>query len=164
MKQCVLEIEGTADVSKVMAAFQPVRDNSQTLRTRLVRHKDDAVQVVLRDQINWEKASNLAEYLAHDISTRMNFGDPLTRYAVVQEDDLTLIVWTAQHCVEDEWTRNLLLDGLEHFLLCPTAYSEKTKPPSPSIFTSYLPRKWRRAPPSGRDVWAILQAVPVSGT
>ena len=92
LKQLVFEIAGTDDASKVKAAFQAVRDDNQALRTRLVRHEDRVVQVILRDQIHWEMASNLAEYLAHDISTRMNFGDPLTRYAVVQEDKKTLIV------------------------------------------------------------------------
>ena len=149
LKQLVFEIAGTDDASKVKAAFQAVRDDNQALRTRLVRHEDHVVQVIMRDQIHWEMASNLAEYLAHDISTRMNFGGPLTRYAVVHENEKTLIVWTAQHCVEDEWTRNLLFDGLEQFLLSPTTYSERPKPPSPSMYASYLSSKMEE----GKTFW-----------
>ena len=138
LKHFVFELEGTNDASNVKAAFQAVRDKNQALRSRLVRYEDYAVQVVLHDQIHWETSSNLDEYLAHDISTRMNFGDPLTRYAIVQEGEKTRIVWTTQHCVEDEWTRNLLLDGLEQFLLFPTQYSSRPKPPSNSGYVSYL--------------------------
>ncbi|KAL8925626.1 MAG: hypothetical protein Q9172_002130 [Xanthocarpia lactea] len=77
-----------------MAAFQAVQDNNQILGN----------------------ASDLAEYLHRDISIRIKFGDPLTRYAVVQGSVKTSVVWTAQHCMEDEWTRHLLLDGIEEYL------------------------------------------------
>ncbi|KAL8799322.1 MAG: hypothetical protein Q9200_007565 [Gallowayella weberi] len=145
MKQLIFEIEGTNDASNVMAAFQAVRDNNQILRTRLVQHEDHVVQVVLRDQLHWETASDLAEYLAHDITIRMNFGDPLIRHAVVYEKEKTFIVWTAQHSVEDEWSRHLLLNGIEQYLISPSGYSNKPKPPPYSIVAEYLNSKQKDA-------------------
>ena len=167
LKHFVFEIGGTNDASTVKAAFQAVRDKNQALRSRLVRHEDHTLQVVLHDPLHWETSSNLDEYLAHDISTRMNFGDPLTRYAVVKENEKTLIVWTTQHSVEDEWTRNLLLDGLEQFLSSPKAYSARSKPPSNSHYVNYLSSKleegklfWRRymdGCPSCKGYWDIRE-------
>ncbi|KAL8788552.1 MAG: hypothetical protein Q9213_001625 [Squamulea squamosa] len=139
LEQVVFEIEGTDDTSTVMAAFQAVQKNNQILRTRLIQHEDQVLQVILRqDQIHWAKGSNLAEYLKQDISIRANFGDPLIRYAVVHEHEKTFIVWTAQHCVEDEWTRHLLLDEIEQYLLSPTTSRRELKSPSSRLFADYM--------------------------
>ncbi|KAL8677967.1 MAG: hypothetical protein Q9186_005633 [Xanthomendoza sp. 1 TL-2023] len=165
LKQLVFEIEGTDDASDVMAAFQAIRDNNQILRTRLVQQEDHALQVVLRDQLHWETASDLAEYLAHNIALRMNFGDTLTRYAVVHEKEKTFIVWTVQHSVDDEWSRHLLLDGIEQYLLSPTGYNSKPKPAPYKVFAEYIVSKmedgaafWRNYmgdSPSPRVLWKI---------
>ncbi|KAL8798624.1 MAG: hypothetical protein Q9182_006518 [Xanthomendoza sp. 2 TL-2023] len=136
--QLVFEIAGTNDASSVMAAFQAVRDDNQILRTRLVQHEDHVVQVALRDQPHWEMASDLAEYLTHDIATRMNFGDSLIRYAVVHEKEKTFIVWTVHHSVDDEWSRHLLLNGIEQYLLSPLGYSNKPKPPAYNTVAEYV--------------------------
>ncbi|KAI4230604.1 MAG: hypothetical protein LQ349_006158 [Xanthoria aureola] len=140
-KQIVFNIEGTDDASSVMAAFQAVRDKNQVLRTRLVQHEGCVMQVILRDdQVPWERASDLAEYLERDVCIKTNFGDPLTRYAVVHDDSekKTFLVWTVLHCVEDEWTRNLVLDGIEQYLLSPTTYSKKSKPPTLRMFANHM--------------------------
>ncbi|KAI4281514.1 MAG: hypothetical protein L6R38_003640 [Xanthoria sp. 2 TBL-2021] len=141
LKQLVFNIEGTDDASSVMAAFQAIQDKNQILRTRLVQHEGRIVQVIMRnDKIHWDKASDLAEYLKQDTSIRMDFGGPLTRYAIVHDDSKKkpFLVWTAQHCVEDEWTRHLVLEGIEQYLLSPTAYTKKSNPPSSRIFADHM--------------------------
>ncbi|KAL8672742.1 MAG: hypothetical protein Q9224_007559, partial [Gallowayella concinna] len=143
LRQHIFEIEGTHDASTVMAAFQAVRNNNQILRTRLVQHGDDIVQVILRDQLHWETAPNLAEYLAHDVALTVNWGDPLTRYAVVHEKEKTFIVSTVQHAADDEWSRHLLLNGIEQYLLSPAGYNSKPKPAPYSIFAAYTLSKMK---------------------
>ncbi|KAL8845760.1 MAG: hypothetical protein Q9221_009099 [Calogaya cf. arnoldii] len=159
LKQLVFNIEGTGDaLSIAMAAFQAVRDKNQILRTRLAQHEGRIVQVILRDQIHWKKASDLAEYLGQDISIRTNFGDPLTRYAVVHDDSKkkTFIVWTAQHSLEDAWTRHLMLNELEDYLLSPDAYSKKAKPPSLKTYANHMASRSK----DGEAFWQRYLADP----
>ncbi|CAL8581072.1 hypothetical protein XPA_006775 [Xanthoria parietina] len=158
-KQIVFTMEGTDDASSVMAAFQAVRDKNQVLRTRLVQHEGCVVQVILRDeQVPWEKASDLAEYLKRDVCIRTNFGDPLTRYAVVHDDSKkkAFLVWTVLHSVEDEWTRNLVLDGIEQYLLSPTTYSKKSQPPTLRMFANHMSSNWK----DGAAFWQTYMADP----
>ena len=158
-KQIVFTMEGTDDASSVMAAFQAVRDKNQVLRTRLVQHEGCVVQVILRDeQVPWEKASDLAEYLKRDVCIRTNFGDPLTRYAVVHDDSKkkVFLVWTVLHSVEDEWTRNLVLDGIEQYLLSPTTYSKKSQPPTLRMFANHMSSNWK----DGAAFWQTYMADP----
>lgn len=158
-KQIVFTMEGTDDASSVMAAFQAVRDKNQVLRTRLVQHEGCVVQVILRDdRVSWEKASDLAEYLKRDVCIRTNFGDPLARYAVVHDDSKkkTFLVWTVLHSVEDEWTRNLVLDGIEQYLLSPTTYSKKSQPPTLRMFANHMSSTWKE----GAAFWQTYMADP----
>ncbi|KAI4244142.1 MAG: hypothetical protein L6R40_003126 [Gallowayella cf. fulva] len=161
----VFELGGIDDPSTVKAAFNVVRDNNQILRTRLVQHEASVVQVVLRDQIQWETASDLAEYLARDITIRSNSGDPLARYAVVHEGKKTFIVWSVQHSAQDEWTRNLLFDGLEQYLQSPATYNKGSRAPPYSMFADYISSSmeagtafWRAYlsdAPSRKSLWNV---------
>lgn len=141
MKQLIFRVEPARELPTVIAAFEAVRMKNQILRTRIVRHDEGPFQVVLSDEPQWEASSSLADLLARDWNTRMEFGAPLNRFAVVRELEQSFVVWTAHHCVEDEWTRNLLLDGIEQYLISPQKYKEAEIAPSFKDFVSYYNAK-----------------------
>ena len=137
MKQIVFQVQGATHISAVMAAFEAVWKKNDILRTRLVQHETQSYQAVLSENIQWGEASQLSDYLSHDNPVRMRFGGPLARFAVIKQVPNVFIVWTVLHCVEDEWSRNLLLDGLEQCLQSPSVYLESAKPPPFKRFVQY---------------------------
>lgn len=137
MKQIVFQVEGAINVFAVLAAFEAVWKKNDILRTRLVQHDMKYYQVVLGGNIQWGESSQLSEYLFRDNAVRMKLGGPLTRFALVKEVENTFIVWTVHQSIEDEWSRNLLLDGLRQCLLSPSVYLKSTKPPSFKHFVKY---------------------------
>lgn len=134
MIQLVFELQGTRDSALVCQAFDLIRAKNQALRTRLVQMDTEVLQVALKDPIIWHNATNLEEYAATDSSVRKGYGQPLVRYAVVQESEKTYVVWTCHHSVMDGWTRRLLLDDLESYLANPAAFTAKrARPPFKSL-------------------------------
>lgn len=51
------------------------------------------------------------------MSKRVGSGDPLFRYAIVNEDERRFVVWTCHHCGFDGWSRRLIMDKLQEGLL-----------------------------------------------
>lgn len=135
--QLVFELEGIRDTALVRRAFDTIRAKNQVLRTRLVQMGSDVLQVALKDPIVWHNATDLKTYTAKDSESRMGYGQPLVRYAVVQEPEKTYIVWTAHHSLMDKWTRRLFLDDLESYLVDPVAFTMKPNRPSFRNFVDY---------------------------
>ena len=138
MLQTVFEISGEFDLDLLRQAWQLLHDKNQILRTRLVKHNDQLLQVVVNDKIQWGSSYNLAKYKASDMSKRVGSGDPLFRYAIVREGEKSFIVWTCHHCGFDGWSRRLIMDRLQEGLL--DLAKLKNGPQSPT-FRSFV--EWK---------------------
>ncbi|KAL8678626.1 MAG: hypothetical protein Q9186_005051 [Xanthomendoza sp. 1 TL-2023] len=113
----VIEVEGTQDTSRIQAAFELIHNRNAVLRTRFVDIEDHgSQQVVIKEPIAWGTSNDLLAYLTQEKNTPFAFGKPLTRYGIVKQDGKTYVVWIAQHSIQDEWSRKLLLDDLETYL------------------------------------------------
>ncbi|KAL8799596.1 MAG: hypothetical protein Q9182_005772 [Xanthomendoza sp. 2 TL-2023] len=113
----VIEVEGTQDTSRIQGAFELIHSRNVTLRTRFVEIEGHGFQqVVINEPITWAASNDLSAYLTQEKNTPFAFGRPLTRYGIVKQYDKTYMVWSAQHSVQDEWSRKLLLDDLETYL------------------------------------------------
>ncbi|KAF7159192.1 hypothetical protein CNMCM6106_006325 [Aspergillus hiratsukae] len=82
------------------------------LRTRVAQLQEPGLQqVVLKENVSWTQASNLAVYLENDRTKKMNLGESLARYAIV-EDSTTgkrYMVWTIHHVLYDGWSEPIIL-------------------------------------------------------
>ncbi|KAL8725222.1 MAG: hypothetical protein Q9181_006497 [Wetmoreana brouardii] len=133
----ILAVEGTQDVSRIQDAFEIIRQRNDILRTRIVALDKGPFQVVINDRIEWNTDNNLTSYLEREKNTRFALGLPLTRYGVINENGKASVVWTAPHCVEDEWSRKLLFDDLEEFLSEPDKFSRRSSRPSFRLYSEY---------------------------
>ncbi|OAL21893.1 hypothetical protein AYO20_11294 [Fonsecaea nubica] len=100
-------------------AWEEVVAASPMLRTRLVQLQDPGLQqVVLRESIVWRYSTNLAQYLDDDQSEKMELGQNLARYAIVDnsKDDKRYMVWTIHHVVYDGWSEPLILQKVSKAL------------------------------------------------
>ncbi|KAI9650511.1 Nonribosomal peptide synthetase 4 [Ciborinia camelliae] len=89
------------------------------LRTRVVQLQQPGLQqVILKEGISWRSSTDLARYLENDRNERMNLGQSLARYAIVNQpaDDKRYMVWTIHHVVYDGWSEPLLLKTVSSVL------------------------------------------------
>lgn len=83
------------------------------LRTRVAQLQDPGLQqVVLKQGIDWRHSTNLSQYLQDDRNERMDLGQSLARYAIVDDasDGKRYMVWTVHHVQYDGWSEPLILN------------------------------------------------------
>jgi amino acid adenylation domain-containing protein len=100
-------------------AWEEVVAASPMLRTRLVQLQDHGLQqVVLRESIRWRYSTDLSQYLDDDQGEKMELGQSLARYAIVDnsKDDKRYMVWTIHHVVYDGWSEPLILQKVSDAL------------------------------------------------
>lgn len=94
-------------------AWEAVFAANPILRTRVAQLQDPGLQqVVLKQGIDWRHSTSLARYLEDDRNERMDLGQSLARYAIVDDasDGKRYMVWTVHHVQYDGWSEPLILD------------------------------------------------------
>ncbi|KAJ5769535.1 hypothetical protein N7520_004094 [Penicillium odoratum] len=115
--QRVATIPSNIEVTAWKAAWEKVVTNSPILRTRLAQLQEPGLQqVVLQDTIYWRNSDNLEAYLEKDRNDRMQLGDRLARYAIVEDNGKRYMVWTIHHVVYDGWSEPLVLHQVSNAL------------------------------------------------
>ncbi len=77
------------------------------LRTRVITTNAGALQVVVKDGIQWQTAESLDDYLAEDKEISITYGSKLARYAIVGDATAGYsFVWTAHHAIYDGFTQD----------------------------------------------------------
>ncbi|KAF3765438.1 hypothetical protein M406DRAFT_37645 [Cryphonectria parasitica EP155] len=94
-------------------AWEAVVAANPILRTRVAQLQDPGLQqVVLKEKVHWRRSTDLARYLEEDRNERMDLGQSLARYAIVEDakDGKRYMVWTVHHVQYDGWSEPLILD------------------------------------------------------
>ncbi|RDW58708.1 hypothetical protein BP6252_13184 [Coleophoma cylindrospora] len=114
VSQNVFELPDFIDYNRFQMAWNMVVENTAILRTVIVPTETrGSYQVVLDTTIDWDVAKSLEEYLEEGKKRGIQYGKPLTRFAVVSSKDMKYFVWTAHHSVYDSWTRATILQNVE---------------------------------------------------
>lgn len=110
--QHILSLAPGTDVKRLRAAWEIVYQRHAILRTRIihVERTIGSMQAVLNDSIPWQMATSLEDYLSEDKKLPMDYGEPLSRYAIVDEmnESRQTFVFTAHHSVFDKWSLSSL--------------------------------------------------------
>ncbi|KAL4928077.1 uncharacterized protein BDV17DRAFT_292096 [Aspergillus undulatus] len=130
----------TVDIARFQSAWQTVVDRNSLLRTRVISGPDTgSIQVVLApSKVEWIQSSSLDAYLDTDRKTGIAMGEPLNRFALVNEPDgRRFFVWTAHHSTYDGWSRGLILQQVAD------VYLEQELAPVASFsrFINYVERR-----------------------
>ncbi|EGR44132.1 non-ribosomal peptide synthetase, partial [Trichoderma reesei QM6a] len=100
-------------------AWESVVEATPILRTRLAQLQDPGLQqVVLKENIAWDHATDLAQYLEGDRARRMDLGQSLSRFAIVHHDTdgKRYMVWTVHHVLYDGWSEPIVLEKVRQAL------------------------------------------------
>ena len=118
MLQYVFQVHGPAKKALIREVVDVIRQKNQILRTRIVHQKDALYQVVVNDTAEWYEGTSLSEYRKHVFSKDgwVRYGDPMFRYAFIEEGRDLYFSYTSQHSGYDGWTNHLVFDALEEGL------------------------------------------------
>ncbi|KAH8899824.1 acetyl-CoA synthetase-like protein [Thozetella sp. PMI_491] len=142
------------DEVKFRAAWHTVTKAFAFMRTRVIQSGTSTYAVVVRKTARWRVATSMETYIAKDLGSRVDFGEPLTRFAYIKDDrpqtnpslSDNLIVWTTHHTVYDGVSVLLFLNALAR------AYrGELLEPEVP--FTRFLSHTKGSDDSSSREYW-----------
>lgn len=111
--QRVVELEDAETATKLIMAFDAAQGGCPILRTRIVQVPGRGlVQVVVKGKLSYFSGTDLDEYLVSDRDEAMDLGQPLVRYAVINDGKTgkTSFVLTMHHALYDGWCMPLIVD------------------------------------------------------
>ncbi|KAL4741514.1 hypothetical protein BDV11DRAFT_168099 [Aspergillus similis] len=115
--QRVAKIPSHIDIDSWKKAWEDVVAASPILRTRVAQISERGLQqVVLKEKISWRHAADLEQYLENDKAEKMELGQNLARYAIVETDGKQYMVWTIHHVVYDGWSEPIVLQQVSNAL------------------------------------------------
>lgn len=115
----VFSLDDTIYVDLFKAAWQTLADAAPILRTRILfGHQVDSIQVIVNEQLHWQRGKSLESYLEEDRTASMSHGQPLNRFGLVEvRSGVRFFIWTAHHSTYDGWSMNLILQQVADIYL-----------------------------------------------
>lgn len=109
--QNVFRIADGENITRFKNAWNVVISSTDILMTRIVYSESaGAVQAVIQGEVNWQEGTCLQEYLDEDKEMPIQYGSPLSRYAIIKEGDERFFIWTAHHAVYDGISLQAILE------------------------------------------------------
>ncbi|KAF4463820.1 non-ribosomal peptide synthetase [Fusarium albosuccineum] len=148
--QAVLELSSDVSIGRFQRAWEEAVEAIAVLRTRIIDcdgfEKVGLLQVVLDDKVNWTGATHLDTFLQADRGRVMVLNEPLSRYALVSEDDASgprWFVWTVSHTIYDGWSVPLIFHAVEKAYQARTEGNSKPLEKAPGFqhFIKYLEKQ-----------------------
>ena len=109
------QIPSHIDLDRWKHAWERTVRLCNNLRTRLIMSRDQCIQVVIKDDIEWDQTQgqNLESFIAATNTYDMGYGSRLCRYGIVQQSTLEkTFVWTTHHSIIDGWSVQIALKVL----------------------------------------------------
>ena len=143
MPQNVFQIHGPAQKDRIREVFEVIRQKNQVLRTRIVKYNDAVYQVVVKGAAEWYEGKSLSEYKKQVYSKEgwVKYGDPLFRYAFIEEGRDLYFAYTSQHAGYDGWTNHMIFDAVEEGLRDLEALRQKPVRAQYKQFTEWFERR-----------------------
>lgn len=134
------------DVSNTACGEQAVRDACETLysqneilRIRAIDNHGQFLQVVTREHLQWHEHDDLKKYLDQDRQKSVKLGEPLARFAWIQEPGSKVyLVWSLHHCQYDESSIQMMVGDLNTLVSRSKEITEPVRRPQFSKFVKAL--------------------------
>jgi len=107
----IFRLPESLDLGRFEAAWERVAEANAILRTRIIpAGPSTSLQVVVREQISWQKSKSLDEYLKQDEQVSMIYGGQLVRFAIIDQGVYArFFVFTVHHATYDGWSIKALV-------------------------------------------------------
>ncbi|KFA73725.1 hypothetical protein S40288_06262 [Stachybotrys chartarum IBT 40288] len=133
--QRVVELHDLATAERLVHAFEVAEKDCPILRTRIVQVPGRGLaQVVVNTRLVCASPTSLDEYLRSDRDQAMELGQPLVRYAIVndQSNGKVSFVLTMHHALYDGWAMPLVVERVNK------AYESSEKLTRPADFKHFI--------------------------
>lgn len=157
--RCILPLDTSVDEGRLMEAWCTAHQQCPILRTRVVETNLGTLQVVLREQLEWNRVeTDLETFLQGDRKLHMTLGSRLSRLTVLHDPVKgTQLVWTVHHAIMDAWAIKALLS------LVSDLYSGIQPEPLPN-FSAYIRHLEQVDHEAQRQYWcSSLEDCPLPG-
>ncbi|KAF9768850.1 hypothetical protein IL306_013810 [Fusarium sp. DS 682] len=114
----VMHLASEVDISRFRQAWEQTYKAIPILRTRIVEHDVFGfLQVVVDEHVNWAHGQDLDMYIEDDKTRGMSLGNPLVRYALIQDRKTCTMsfVWTLHHSLYDRVTLRHMKEVFRQF-------------------------------------------------
>ncbi|KAG9764881.1 nonribosomal peptide synthase 11, partial [Aureobasidium melanogenum] len=149
--QQTFELPDNIDLKRLSVAIANVTKLLPILRTIIVQdHAAKSWQCVLVRGPDCSEAGSLTEYLTADSKMAMQYGTPLSRFAIISDPQRssTYLVWTLHHALFDRWSLPMMLNHIA------SAYLGETAPLTRSM-QSFVCHLRAQARPSQEEFWRV---------
>ena len=148
--QTFFKVEGEASLPRAKQAIELTWQRNPVFRSRIIQYGSTAYQVIVKDKLEWkEYEGELTRFHDIDMSKRFQYGEPLSRLAVVRDTGAIYIVWTKTHAIHDQWSKLEFMPDLRAAFTDPSAFAATKLRPPYRKFVDFLDRN--RA--SGMQYW-----------
>jgi amino acid adenylation domain-containing protein len=157
-------------LSRVLTAWNLVIASNPILRTRIIQsEKGSLMQVVIREEQDWQWYESIDGYLNDVTNKPMWPGSQLSRFALVRNGSNPssgcTIAWSIHHAVYDSWTIGLILRQVSS-----TYHQQKALEPGPDykLFVEFVrsqqiqSQKWWRSNLTGASDAALFPKIPLT--
>lgn len=109
--RCIIPLDVAVDESRLTEAWCAAYQKCPILRTRIVETNLGTLQVVLREDLEWNTVeTDLETFLEQDRMQHMILGSRLSRLSVVHDKAKgRQLIWTVHHAIMDAWAIKALL-------------------------------------------------------
>ncbi|KAI2791865.1 hypothetical protein POX_c04745 [Penicillium oxalicum] len=153
--QEVFKMPESVDLARFREAWSTVVSRSTILRTRIISVLDGFFQVLLREPVYWQSGVDLETYLRDDMKKAMSYGQPLSRFAVVEAPRQRYFIWTAHHAVYDGLTMATLAKQVS------AEYNQEMALPE-IPYNRFIDYIQGVSPAAATEFWAAQCAVPAT--
>ncbi|KAH8172079.1 AMP-binding enzyme domain-containing protein [Sarocladium implicatum] len=111
----IFRIPDHIDIDQLKDAWERTRETCPNIRTRIIDLDNKAIQVQLKDAIQWEDTTGQSVRDFEDAAQKyeMTYGTPLNRQAIIKNSDgSSYFSWVSHHSVFDGWSVGLVLSTL----------------------------------------------------
>ncbi|RFU73550.1 nonribosomal peptide synthase [Trichoderma arundinaceum] len=113
LAQAAWSLPESLDIDRYRGAWDAAVQNMSILRTRIIETSAGLMQVILDSPVEWQAGRSLQGYLKSDREEIMGLGEPLIRFAIINESEKQYFVWTAHHALIDGWTAQIIQENVE---------------------------------------------------
>ncbi|KAK2590902.1 hypothetical protein QQS21_011414 [Conoideocrella luteorostrata] len=134
--QSVFELPDDVNITRFKAAWEMTVKKCTNLRTRIILIGDRHIQAEITEDVLWRSGEKaiLRDFLKECQNTRMSYGTPLSRYALIEgqgSKPKQYFIWTAHHAVFDGWSMQTVMAVF-------TSAYERMRMPNVYPFSSFV--------------------------
>ncbi|KAF2113760.1 hypothetical protein BDV96DRAFT_116812 [Lophiotrema nucula] len=127
------------DKQRLKEGIERIQKKVPLMRARCIKVEGSSYHFITRPGLPLnEEIGQYTEYLVFDQRRSMQYGEPLCRFALIQDEEETYLCWSLSHGICDRPSRAMYIQELKEALQDPDSYTKKPLRHLPRDFAAYI--------------------------